>query len=353
MTPEFRLLTQLCRRAFADRAADVAERVDWPLFLKLARTHRVEGVAAKGLDSAIPDPVQAELQRDAVRIAGLNLRSAAEAGRIAAAFADAGVPLLFVKGLTLGQLAYGDLSTKSAIDIDLLIAPADLGRAGQLLTSCGWKAVVPAGNSARLERWHRTHKESIWANAERGLQADLHIRLAENDRLIPSIDVTSPSQLVEVTPGIALPTLATEELYAYLAVHGAWSAWFRLKWISDLAALLAHSTAAEIEHFHRRAEELSAGRASAQALLLADWLYGTLDNSPALRNELLTKPARRRLVRIAQRYLGRSTEPLEPTDRRLGTLPMHYSHLLLLPGALPKAGEILRQSRQTLADRAA
>ena len=43
-----------------------------------------------------------------------------------------------------------------------------------------------------------------------------------------------------------MPTLADEPLYAYLCVHGASSAWFRLKWIADLNALLAGRTAEEI-----------------------------------------------------------------------------------------------------------
>lgn len=48
----------------------------------------------------------------------------------------------------------------------------------------------------------------------------------------------SARQLVEVACGIELPTLARDEPSAHLCVHGASSAWFRLKWITDLAALI-------------------------------------------------------------------------------------------------------------------
>ena len=59
-------------------------------------------------------------------------------------------------------------------------------------------------------------------------------------------------------------------------MHGASSLWFRLKWITDLAAILQPLSGSEIEHRYARSQELGAGRASGHALLLADTLYGTL-----------------------------------------------------------------------------
>jgi hypothetical protein len=41
----------------------------------------------------------------------------------------AGLPFLFVKGLTLAALAYDNIATKSAVDIDLLVPPDDLATA--------------------------------------------------------------------------------------------------------------------------------------------------------------------------------------------------------------------------------
>jgi hypothetical protein len=57
----------------------------------------------------------------------------------------------------------------------------------------------------------------------------LHSRLADSPELIPAIGAGSPHQKVEVVPGIVLPTLAADELFPYLCVHGALSAWFGVK----------------------------------------------------------------------------------------------------------------------------
>ena len=159
---------------------------------------------------------------------------------LSAHFASADIPVLFVKGLTLGKLAYGDIATKAAVDIDLLIEPRRLAEAAALLDANGYQRVQPsrAMTMTQLAAWHALRKESTWRKRDSRLQVDLHTRLADNDRLIPAIGIGSPRQTVELLPAIALPTLRRDELFAYLCVHGASSAWFRLKWICDLAALI-------------------------------------------------------------------------------------------------------------------
>jgi hypothetical protein len=352
MTPEFSLLVECCRLTFAggsgERAMGLARTADWPLFVRLTRHHRVQGLVARSLVSLprlMPGPVSDELKSDAAEIAARNLRSAAESDCLAKAFAAANIPLLFVKGLTLGALAYGDLSVKAGIDIDLLVEPSDLARAAQVLIDGGWNPVVPAGSPERIAQWHRVRKESVWRHTATGLQADLHDRLADNPRLISGIRASSPSQSVSVAPGIALRTLAPDELFAYLAVHGASSAWFRLKWITDFTALLSSVSAGELERLYDRSVAMDAGRAPAWALLLADRLYGTLGAAPDLARSLSSDRANRRLVRIASTLLERSAQPLEPTGRLLGTAPIHLSQLLLLPGPGFKLGEAWRQVR--------
>ena len=71
------------------------------------------------------------------------------------------------------------------------------------------------------------------------ISSRLHTRVADHPDLLSQVGIDSPIQIVTVAKHIALPTLARDELFAYLTVHGASSAWFRLKWITDLAALLA------------------------------------------------------------------------------------------------------------------
>jgi len=133
-------------------------------------------------------------------------------------------------------------------------------------------------------------------------------------------------------------------LFAYLAVHGASSAWFRLKWIADFAGLLHGRAAGEIARLYLASQNLGAGRAAGQALLLADALFGTLTELPALRDQIARDRATRRLFRAALGLL--SGEPREPTQRLGGTFVIHWTQLLLLPGAAYKISEVSRQAQR-------
>lgn len=351
-SPEFQLLAICCRAAFAARRQDSLaveqDKIDWPRFLRLARFHRVQGLAWASLApsrEAVPAAIAEALSTDAAEIAASNLRSASQSRELAEAFGRAQIPLLFVKGLTVGALAYGNSTLKMGWDIDLLIDPADLEQAADLLDSLGYWPTTPPRRRA-LRSWHRRRKESVWSK-DRGLPLELHTRLADNPELIPGITTASPTQSVEVASGIALPTLAPDELFAYLCVHGASSAWFRLKWISDLAALLDGLPPPEIERLCARSQQFGAGRAAGQALLLADRLFGTLDSS-GLRAELERDSRVRWLKDSAWRQLGARTEPREPTAGPLGTWRIHLTQFLLKPGLRFKLGEFVRQARDAL-----
>lgn len=349
---ELALALDCCRWNFASAAAEPpiepAPDLDWQRFLRLVRFHRVQGLASKCLCAveAVPDRVARDLSDNSRSIAAANLAASVECRSLLQRFGDAGEPLLFLKGLTLGALAYGSATAKSAVDIDLLIPAGRLDRAAQLLRERGYNLVIPGGKMP-LEQWHSIRKESVWAIAQSDLMIDLHTSLADNPRLIPAVGINSPTQSVDIGNGIALPTLALDELFAYLAVHGASSAWFRLKWISDFAGLLAGRGGEEIDRLYRRSQELGAGRAPAQALLLADRLFGTLERNARLKAELSSDRASRWLFEAALRQAA-AREPAEPTSTRLGTLAIHWTQLLLLPGARFKLSEIARQARAAL-----
>ena len=124
-------------------ALDV-EGVDWRRFLRLVQFHRVEGLAWNALALAdLPADVRETLAEAASAIAVKDLRARSECRFLLESFEAEGLPLILLKGVTLAALAYGNPSLKSAIDIDLLIDPADLGKAADLLRKCGYRLVAP------------------------------------------------------------------------------------------------------------------------------------------------------------------------------------------------------------------
>lgn len=342
-SPELQLVIACCRWPTGDEQAaairDLAPLVDPDEVLKLAHRHRVGMLVHNALrEAAINLPgIGTPLADHARKVVQQNLQFAAESARIAATMRAAGLPFLFVKGVTLNILAYASLGMKQAADIDLLVLPENYEAAAAALSGLGYACNVPGPlPPGDIARWARHNKDSGW---RRGFMVvELHQRLAANPQLLSAITAAGPQQQVTVAPGIVLPTLTDDDLFAYLAFHGAFSGWFRLKWIADLNALLAGRDEAALVALFRHADRIGAGRAAASALLLCRRLYG-LVLSEAFEADLSRSRAARLLVRVALDAIAKGGAA-EITDRRFGTAPIHASNLLLRPGIGFKLGDI-------------
>lgn len=327
---EFALAAAACRAVAGGTDGDIdelARAVEWARFGQLLGRHRIEALAAEGLErlSLAPPPPLADQLADARRRAALDgLRAADLSARLLDRFATAGVPLLFVKGLTLSALAYGNGFAKQSKDIDLLVTEDDLPRAAELLSAHGYRTVRGTRGLAR----HRAAKESEWF-ADDLPPIDLHHRLA-NPGVMAGVDGGSESQIVRVAPQIDLPTLTNESLLVYLCVHGAESGWFRLKWLLDLDAALRSRPVARLTD---AAGKLGAARHVAVAMGMIRWL----DSNGAATGD--RDPVTRRSIALL-------LDPVEPLDRRFGTVPLHAIHFLLAEGPAGKAREVYRQARE-------
>ena len=326
---------------------------DWALMLHIFRRHRIEGIAWDSLErSEVPVPAEFadELRSAAHRIAAGNLSTAQVMGRIDKALHASGVDTLHVKGLTLACLAYGTVATKSANDIDLLVDAEAVEDAASALTSLGYQAVLPHGG-AELRQWHRRNKESVWRHPRRGFVIELHSALSNHPSLIPAIGLSSPRQQVVLPTGAVVATLAQPHLFAYLTVHGASSAWFRLKWIADLAAILSPLAPSRIDELYRSSRELGAGRSPALALLLCHWLFETPLSEPLLE-EIGSDAAVRRLFRTAVGTFSGSSLSHEGGRGLARSIAIHRLQYGLVPGVRSKL-EQLKLDWIALARRAA
>lgn len=346
---EFDLLVACCRwprsASVDSEVRALASGVDWEKLLAAAGRHRVEGFVHDALRraGAVPPPeAAARLAGQAGGVARENLFYAAESFRLSERLTAGGIAHLFVKGVTLNVLAYGTLALKRSCDIDLLVEPADYAAACSILVEAGYRCFYPEGaDLAGIVRFAEAAKDSAWRSPDGAIKLELHQRLCSNPMLLPSVGARSPSVEVEIAPGATLPTLARDHLFAYLCVHGALTAWSRLKWLVDLAALVAGSDEAEVEALYRSACVLAPGRAPAQALLLAERLFG-VRLSAELGRELRSDRVNVYLERAALHAMTAGGAK-EMEDQPLASARLGLSVLMLQPGWRYKASEIGRK----------
>jgi hypothetical protein len=348
--PEFRLVAACCRwppsaaRDAAVRSA-AAGNIDWDLFPKVVARHRVEGLVHDSLTAAaiqMPADVAASLAAAATGIARQNLAFAAAARKLAVALEGRGLAFRLVKGVALNRLAYGTLAVKRASDVDLVLDPADYAGAVRMLLDEGTSCISPGPGAGfdEVMAWTRRNKHSIWRRD--GVVVELHSSLVDNPLMLSGVSARSPAQWVELAPGMAVPTLARDELFAYLCVHGATHAWSRLKWLADVAALVGREPPEEMERLYRRAATFGAGRSAAAALLLAHELLG-LALAPRLEAELRSSRAVRFLVAVARDAMVRGGADAELDESVLGTVGVHLSHFRMARGLGYKLSEARRK----------
>jgi hypothetical protein len=248
---------------------------DWERFDLILQRNRISLLAHRALTEAgvaVPGALGQELARRALAAARKALAMARESILLQEAFERAGLPVVSLKGVSLAVLAYGDLGRKESLDVDLLTTPESVAKAAAVLVERGYTDSLAHLEPAQLDAYLQLIKESAFTHPISGMMVDLHWSVTNNRRLLQGIDAQSPTQDV-ATPAGALRTLARDELFAYLCLHGAVHNWSRLKWLADLGALIAAYDEAELKRLRDKAHGYGARRAASVALLLCHRLF--------------------------------------------------------------------------------
>jgi hypothetical protein len=346
LSPEFFLVATCCiwppseRRTAAIRKA-VDAPVDWNRVMQVVKRQRAAGLVHDGLSRAaviLPAETAAQLRDRTLEDTLRNFRFTSEAARIQHLLEEKGVPALFVKGVSLAQLAYGTLGVKHSWDIDLLVPPEAVLKVVQILEQAGYRGspALPPTTDRRHDRWLRYGREYALTHETGTMHVELHWKLADNAYFLSGITAHSAARMVNVAGQTRIRTLGDQELFAYLCVHGAMHGWSRIKWLADAAALIANDSTADLERRMEFARKVNADICAAQAFLLCDRLFGT----PAL-SDIVQKLRRKARNRILERVaLAAMTKSDELIGASFGLLPIYLSHFLLGRGWRYRASEL-------------
>jgi hypothetical protein len=325
LSREFLLMAACARWPPSDRRTDAIRDVaagplDWDRFLQVVRRHRLAGLVHDGLTRTLPTApadIASEIAVEARALVRANLAYAAEATTLWRLFTEAHLPVVFIKGVSLAMLAYGNLGLRHSRDVDLLVPAEAISKTAAILERAGYRRLQPppSFSEAQLRMWGHRCKEILYVHDDKRLELELHSRPFDNPRLMSELLVNGSLRIVSVAKGVCLPTFGDEDLFAYLCAHGADHSWFRLKWLADVGALLAQQPEGGVERLYGAAEARGVGPSAAQAMLLCRRLLGTMIPDP-LAAKLLRKPAVRWLETIAMQAM---TADRIPTDLPLGT----------------------------------
>ncbi|HXP95444.1 MAG TPA: nucleotidyltransferase family protein, partial [Telmatospirillum sp.] len=216
----FRLLCLLARwpqspaeRLALQQAIDGCR--DWDVILRAASRHHIIPLIYKTLTEAgsvtVPDRTMSALRHKSRIGIGRALRIAAHTGTMISALDKAGIQSLALKGAALSCQLYGDLISRGAGDIDLLVDSETLWNADAVLRDIGYRRSagdLPPQRRAAYARWLKDlhYARDGWPMIE------LHHRLTNNRHLLPRDFTTlwSRREIIQVGP-LDIPTLARRD----------------------------------------------------------------------------------------------------------------------------------------------
>jgi Uncharacterised nucleotidyltransferase len=341
LSQEFLLVAACSRWPPSERRSEAIREaargpLDWDRFLRVAIRHQVVGLVHDGLTRArpaVPPGIIQVIGAQAVELVRQNLVLAAEGVRLQRLFAEANVPVLFIKGTPLAMLAYGNLGLRQSKDLDLLVPAHSVPTAIALVERAGYcRFDPPAGiSNAQLRLLTSMRRDFGFIHEESQVVIELHWRLFGNPHFIAETSLITSSRIVPLMGAIEMRTLADEDLFPYLCAHGALHWWYQLKWLADIGALLAGTSSDGVERLYAAAEARGGGRAAALALLLCQRLLRTSvpDHLVTTLRETATL---RWLEATALKAMTAGNSEIEPREILFGTTRGNLSCFLLNRG---------------------
>jgi hypothetical protein len=232
------VLEQSSKTEKAEKLASLSPE-DWPAVPGEARR---QGVAPllydrlRGLGGDLPEEITASLRQDYLKNAVRNTRLYQAFGQLIQVLKDQDIPVMALKGIHLAEAVYGNIALRPMGDLDLLVKPEDLARAGTALEKLGYKP-FGIGQSIRPDKRHL-----VFHHPQNGLRVDLHWTLLE-DRYRFRIDTEgcwARSQKL-VLGEQEVRGLSPEDLLLHLCLHAAATIFaLRLGMLCDLQQLINH-----------------------------------------------------------------------------------------------------------------
>lgn len=249
LTPEQRVLCLGARTTVDDAArerltATARAGLDWERLWSLGHVHDVIPLLSESLPGVLGEAVPGEWLERARRRRFVTLNANARLGetliRVLAGLTDAGIDAMPVKGLVIAERLYGSLSLRPAADLDVLVRPADLPAARDVLRELGFAQRAVPGFKALTHEFH----DPAWGigSGPEHIRLELHWALwSDSERRLGTVGLWEravPAMLLDHPVRV----LSAEDTLLHLAIHRTRSA-LRLRWVVDIAELLRHQGA--------------------------------------------------------------------------------------------------------------
>ena len=277
---EAKLLIQIC--AFvctgrSDPATDelLSGELDWSYIERTSADNGIIPIVSRWMQLTSPGQVPPEVKHKITLAAEVNaLQNAHLSGelvRIIGSFSKNGIDAIAAKGPVLAVLAYGEVSMRTFMDLDLLVHSSDLTRATRILISDGYASTATDDRPAEAEIFGAFPTSF---EARRGATCiDVHWQVGPTRiGFFPDEDSLWARSVWIDFQGAPIRSFSPADQVIYLCAHSAKHGWTMLKMVCDLAGLIQLSGAMNWDWIATEAKRLHGLRMMLLGLYLSHHL---------------------------------------------------------------------------------
>ncbi len=256
--------------------ATAGRELNWPLVRRLATHHGIAAMLAEALRmtgwESVPLGTRQYLESVAAANKARLVLLTGECASLCRRMASAGIRVIPWKGPALAFELYPQPAVREFVDLDFLVAQADLRRAAQMLAELQFCSQYHWQSPQETAYWESYTGGTELHRSEGNLWVELHSHLLK--RTFPvwlkTEQCLARAQRARLLGSLEVLALEPCDLLVSLAAHAMTHGWDRLKWIADFSAYLArYGGQVDWTELFARSRKMGSDRAVLVALGLA------------------------------------------------------------------------------------
>jgi hypothetical protein len=170
-----------------------------------------------------------------MEIAKENMLMTSELVKVIKLLEENGIEAISFKGPILSKQAYGDVTLRQYVDLDILVQKEQISKTVRLLQQNYYNTNENL-NFLDNEMFYKIGKDIKFINKKNNIVIELHWELFEEKILSREYNIFSNYTIFELLSN-KIQILNNELNFLYLCIHGAKHGWERIEWLVDLDRL--------------------------------------------------------------------------------------------------------------------
>jgi hypothetical protein len=214
---------------------------DWDEFISTVYSHGVFPLVyltLKKYEDKISSNVLNYMKSIYMDIVKYNMLLTSELINIMKLLEENNIKAIAFKGPTLSQLAYGDITLRQYVDLDILVEKEDLTKVNKINLDNNYLCT----NNKLIEKSKNLEyiKDITYINIKKNVNLEIHIKLF-SFYLLNNFDIFKRNQNISIS-NYNFKVFNINYLIVYLSIHGSRHIWERIEWIVDINRLLINQS---------------------------------------------------------------------------------------------------------------